>query len=80
MRICGRVLRPSNLAERRLLLGHFGVHTIRVPRSQNPFAIARRIRRLLSSAEFALLRELARHSVEATSVPDAEDDEDVSAC
>jgi len=46
MRICGRVLRPSTLAERRLLLGYFGASSLRVPRSQNPFAVARRLRRL----------------------------------
>lgn len=47
MRICGRLLRPSTLAERRLLLGYFGASAVRVPRSQNIFAVARRIERYL---------------------------------
>ena len=44
MRINGRLLRPSTLAERRLMLGHFGTDCIRVPRTLNPFAVARRKR------------------------------------
>jgi hypothetical protein len=51
MRINGRVLRPSTLAERRLLLGHLGVSFIRIPRSQNPYAVARRIERYLKKNE-----------------------------
>ena len=47
MRICGRLLRPSTLAERRLLLSHFGTSAVRIPRSQNIFAVARRIERYL---------------------------------
>lgn len=59
MRICGRTLRPSTLAERRLLLGHFGTDCIRVPRSHNPFAVARKVRRLVMNAELAFLYDLA---------------------
>lgn len=44
MRISGRVLRPSNLAERRLMLS-MGVHSIRIPRNQNPYVVARRLAR-----------------------------------
>ena len=45
MRIHGRLLRPSNLAERRLLLGHFGTSALRVPRKYNIFSVARRLER-----------------------------------
>lgn len=45
MRINGRILRPATLAERRLLLS-LGSSFYRVPRSENPFIVARRLRRL----------------------------------
>jgi hypothetical protein len=45
MRIQGRLLRPSNLAERRVLKT-LGVDQVRVPRKQNPFAVARHIKKL----------------------------------
>jgi hypothetical protein len=45
MRIQGRTLRPSNLAERRLLLSSLGTQTVRVPRKTNPYLIARRLER-----------------------------------
>jgi hypothetical protein len=45
MRICGRTLRPSTLAERRVLLA-LGFPTMRVPRGMNPFIVARRVGRL----------------------------------
>ncbi len=51
MRINGRLLRYSTLAERRFMLGTLGVHEIRVPRSQNPYALARRLRRLVEKNE-----------------------------
>jgi hypothetical protein len=41
----GRTLRPSNLAERRLLLSSLGTNAIRVPRSVNPYVLARRLER-----------------------------------
>lgn len=46
MRINGRTLRPSTMAERRLLisLGAAAVG-LRVPRNMNPFTVARRLRR-----------------------------------
>ncbi len=58
MRITGRVIRPSNLAERRLLLS-MGVDHVRVPRSMNPYAVARRLSRLTAGGdEMQLLRRL----------------------
>lgn len=51
MRICGRVLRPSTLVERRLLLGTFGTSCLRIPRRHNIFAVARRIERYLGRNE-----------------------------
>lgn len=45
MRIQGRTLRPSNLAERRLLLSSLGTQALRVPRKANPYLIARRLER-----------------------------------
>ena len=47
MRIRGRTLRASTLAERRLL-ATFGVEYIRVPRGTNPFVVARRFARAAS--------------------------------
>jgi hypothetical protein len=49
MRIQGRTLRASNLAERRVLLS-LGVdhHNFRLSRRLNPFAVARCVRRLAS--------------------------------
>ena len=45
MRIQGRNLRPSDLAERRVLKT-LGVDMLRVHRGLNPFMVARHIRRL----------------------------------
>jgi len=45
MRINGRTLRPSTLAERRLMLS-MGTASIRIPRNRNPFIVARRLGRL----------------------------------
>ena len=85
MRVCGRSLRPSTLAERRLFLGHFGTSFIRVPRTQNPYAVARKIRRLVMNAELSFLYDLVRRSKKYAvppvspdvdmpeSVPEAED-------
>jgi hypothetical protein len=47
MRIQGRVLRASNLAERRVLKT-LGTDALRVPRKLNPFAVARHIRKIAS--------------------------------
>ncbi len=48
MRIQGRQLRASNLAERRIMKA-LGTDVLRVPRRLNPFAVARFIKRLASS-------------------------------
>ncbi len=49
MRINGRILRPSNLAERRLLKS-LGVDYIRVSRAFNPFAVARLVKRITAGS------------------------------
>jgi hypothetical protein len=63
MRINGRTLRPSNLAERRLLLS-FGTDALRVPRNMNPFTVARRLRRAArgDSPDHDFARGLARNA------------------
>lgn len=60
MRINGRTLRPSTLAERRLLLS-LGTDALRVPRDMNPFTVARRLRRAArgQSPDQDFARELA---------------------
>lgn len=61
MRIHGRLLRPSNLAERRLLLGHFGTSALRVPRKYNIYSIARRLERYVTkNADLAFVTEMAK--------------------
>jgi hypothetical protein len=59
MRINGRILRPSTLAERRVLLT-MGVTSLRVSRKFNPYAVARKIARLAKSEtnDVAFLRQL----------------------
>jgi hypothetical protein len=59
MRINGRTLRPSTLAERRLLLS-CGTDALRVPRAMNPFTVARRLRRAANgnSPDHDFAREL----------------------
>jgi hypothetical protein len=81
MRITGRTLRASNLAERRVLKA-LGTDALRVPRKLNPFAVARHIRKIAAgaggdlSALRAALKRLTPHGVElpdSTSSPrDAE--------
>ncbi len=60
MRINGRTLRPSTLAERRLLLS-LGTDALRVPRGMNPFTVARRLRRAarVQSPDHDVARDLA---------------------
>jgi hypothetical protein len=70
MRITGRLLRPSTLAERRFLLS-LGIPALRVPRRINPYAIARRLQRaiagrtddLLAVRELVMPRAKARHNL-----------------
>lgn len=59
MRVNGRILRPSNLAERRILKG-FGLDFLHIPRSHNPFAVARQIQRLASGGvgELRIIKEI----------------------
>jgi hypothetical protein len=60
MRIQGRVLRPSTLEERRLLLS-LGLDQLRVPRGTNPFAVIRKIQKVArgSQREMLAIRDLA---------------------
>jgi hypothetical protein len=57
----GRLIRPSNLAERRLLLS-LGLVVLRVPRGTNPYVIARRLERAArrDCEDLILLRDLVR--------------------
>lgn len=78
IRIIGRTLRPGCLQSRRLFLGTLGVAFIRVPRSQNPFAMARRIERYLNKNDDLLaIRSIVKRPVRvppsgpALDVPDA---------
>ena len=59
MRVNGRLLRPSTLAERRVLKS-LGIDCLRVPRGHNPFAIARQIARLARGAvpEARIIKEI----------------------
>jgi hypothetical protein len=61
-RIQGRTIRPSTLSERRVLLS-LGVDSVlgmRVPRSKNPYQVARVIKRLADgiNPDAALLRKI----------------------
>jgi hypothetical protein len=81
MRVNGRVLRPSTLAERRLFTA-LGTQTIKVPRNHNPYVIARRASRLAENqnADFLLLRELVtkyQPKPEPVPVPDMDTSEPV---
>jgi len=59
MRICGRILRPSNLAERRVMKS-LGIDYLRCPRTENPYALARRIKRASRPTEDLLfMRDVA---------------------
>jgi hypothetical protein len=57
----GRLIRPSNLAERRLLLS-LGLVVLQVPRGTNPYVIARRLERAArrDCEDLVLLRDLVR--------------------
>ena len=79
MRICGRTLRPSTLAERRVMLA-LGFPSMRVPRGTNPFIVARRVGRLAKcqTDDHAILRDLTRrHLVPPLPSPDADHPEPV---
>jgi|HubBroStandDraft_1064217.scaffolds.fasta_scaffold02006_7 hypothetical protein len=61
MRVQGRILRASDLRERRVLKS-LGVDFLRVPRRANPFAVARQIKRLASGrgGDIEALRALVK--------------------
>ncbi len=63
MRVNGRIIRPSTLAERRFLLS-LGVCDLRVPRRMNPYVVGRRLSKSARGVDGDILfaRELvARH-------------------
>lgn len=59
MRVNGRTIRYSTLAERRLMLS-LGIDSLHVPRKLNPYSVARRLRRIASgqSRDLLFVREL----------------------
>lgn len=64
MRIVGRTLRASTLAERRVLKS-LGFDFIRVPRKHNPYAVARLIRRIsFGTADVQKLRSMFKARTE----------------
>lgn len=64
IRIIGRTLRPGCMQSRRLFLGTLGVAFIRVPRSKNPFALARTIERYLKKNDDLLgIRSIVKRPV-----------------
>ena len=61
-RICGRLIRPSSLSERRILKS-LGVDFIRVSRRSNPFHIARKLRSVANgTAAFGDLKTMLAKS------------------
>jgi len=59
MRVNGRTLRYSTLAERRLMLS-LGIDSLHVPRKLNPYSVARKLRRIASGqpGDLLLVHEL----------------------
>jgi len=55
------------------MLGHFGTDCIHVPRTLNPFAVARRIRRLACNEELSFMHSLARRMKKQNSPPASPD-------
>jgi hypothetical protein len=72
MRIQGRILRASNLSQRRVLKS-LGVDFLRVPRRANPFAVARQIKRLASGrgGDIEALRALVKMAPTPPVLPDS---------
>jgi hypothetical protein len=74
MRIQGRCLRPSNLAERRVLktLGH---DSLRIRRGLNPFAIGRMVKKVAAGAggNLPALRALLQKNERPAPVPQLPD-------
>ena len=80
MRINGRLLRPSSLAERRTMLSLGLTTTFRCPRCENPYAVARRLRRLAEGkdTDTHFLRQLGQKKTPPmpAELPDSRSDED----
>jgi hypothetical protein len=78
MRVNGRLLRPSSLAERRIFiaLGIDSVLGLRVPRNENPFALARRFRRLAlaQSEDMQVLKGIVQKNKQLVPHPSPEVD------
>jgi hypothetical protein len=73
MRIQGRLLRPSSLAERRVLKS-LGLDSLRVPRRLNPFAVARQVKKVAlgTGGDLPALRTLLAKSARPTvDLPDS---------
>jgi hypothetical protein len=71
MRIQGRCLHASNLAERRVLKC-LGVDFLRIPRRKNPFAIARSIRKLAAGrGDLPALKAMLAKPPMPPSLPDS---------
>jgi hypothetical protein len=70
MKVNGRILRATTLAERRLLLS-MGVPAVRAPRSMNPYVLARRLARLAKNEcpDGSMLRQLAERAKARVPVP-----------
>jgi hypothetical protein len=78
MRINGRNLRPSTLGERRLLKSLGMDSPVRVPRTKNPFQVARQLRSLANNtaSQIAELRSmLSRPRPSKAVTPQAASDE-----
>lgn len=78
MRIRGRTIRPSTLAERRLMLA-LGVPFIRVPRGSNPYVVGRRFSRAArcQTPDHLFLREVVDRT-KSWPVPEPSPEPDVS--
>jgi hypothetical protein len=76
MRIRGRVLRASTLAERRVLKS-LGVDALRVPRRLNPFAVARALRKVAAGTggDLPALKKLLQSQSPVPELPDSRDEE-----
>jgi hypothetical protein len=73
MRIQGRLLRPSSLAERRVLKS-LGLDSLRVPRRLNPFAVARQVKKVAlgTGGDLPALRTLlAKSARPVVDLPDS---------
>jgi hypothetical protein len=73
MRIQGRLLRPSTLAERRVLKS-LGLDSLRVPRRLNPFAVARQVKKVAlgTGGDLPALRTLlTKNARPAVDLPDS---------